>query len=189
MDLKQAIRTRRSIGKVGTEIPDRQLIEKVLEAARWAPNHHMTQPWKFIVLTGDARKRLGSVLKELKAEEMTPEERKLRAEQLEQTAQKPLRAPVVIAVAVTPSDDPRVEEVEEICAVAAGVQNALLTAHALGLGAIWRTGKPTYTEKMKSFFKLGERDQMLGFIYLGYPSMLPKERQREPLKEKVEWWN
>ncbi|OYD07507.1 nitroreductase family protein [Paludifilum halophilum] len=188
MELNQAIRTRRSVGKVGSATPDRHLIERVLEAARWAPNHHMTQPWKYFVLIEDARHRLGEVFKEIKAEGMSPSEREACADQLERARRKPLRAPVIIAAAVTPSDDPKVEEIEEICAVASGVQNALLTAHALGLGAIWRTGKAAYSPKMKKFFGLGESETLLGFLYIGYPSIIPKERPRVSLQEKVEWW-
>jgi len=191
LEINRAIRTRRSIGKVSESMPDPQLIEKMLEAAQWAPNHHMTQPWKYFVLTGEARNRLGTVMAEIKAETMSEEEQQTEAnmDRLSRERKKPLRSPVVIAVAVTPSDDPKVEEIEEICAVAAGVQNALLTAHALGLGAIWRSGKPTYHPRMKRFFGLGERDTSLGFLYVGYPSILPKERPRQALEEKVEWWD
>ncbi|SMO73549.1 nitroreductase family protein [Melghirimyces algeriensis] len=189
MQLGQAIRTRRSIGKVSENLPERELIEKILEAARWAPNHHMTQPWKYFVLTGDARTRLGEVMKEIKAESMTEDEKRDSTDRLEREAKKPLRAPVLIAAAVTPSDDPKVEEIEEVCAVAAGIQNALLMAHALGLGAIWRTGKPTYHPRMKQFFGLKERDTLLGFLYIGYPAIQPKERPRSSLEEKVEWWD
>lgn len=187
MDVNEAIRTRRSVGKVATEIPDRSLIEKVLEAARWAPNHHLTQPWKYFVLTGNARNRLGEVLVQIKAEGMTEDERLKASIQLERERQKPLRAPVILAAAVSPSADPKVEEIEEICAVAAGVQNALLTAHALGLGAIWRTGKPAYSPRMKAFFGLLEKETLLGFLYIGYPSILPKERPRLPIADKVTW--
>ncbi|SFS76168.1 nitroreductase family protein [Marininema halotolerans] len=189
MDVSEAIRTRRSVGKVSAEMPDKRLIDKVLEAARWAPNHHMTQPWQFYVLVGDARQRLGSVLQEIKAEGMNEKERAQAWDQLERVKEKPLRAPVIIAVGVSPSKDPKVEEIEEISAVAAGVQNALLTAHSLGLGAIWRTGKPTYHPKMKAFFGLDARDTLLGFIYLGYPAMVPRERDRLPMEERVEWWD
>ncbi|MFC4075577.1 nitroreductase family protein [Salinithrix halophila] len=189
MKLNQAIRTRRSIGKVSESIPDKTLIDKVLEAARWAPNHHMTQPWKYIVLTGEARNRLGDVMKEIKADTMAKEGRTTTADKLEQAKRKALRAPVIIAAVVQPSEDPMVEEIEEVCAVAAGVQNALLTAHALGLGAIWRTGKATYHAKMKAFFHLDERETLLGFLYVGYPATLPRERPRVPIEEKVEWWD
>ncbi|SDX10452.1 Nitroreductase [Marininema mesophilum] len=189
MDVSEAIRTRRSVGKVSEEIPDKRLIDKLLEAARWAPNHHLTQPWLYYVLSGDARLRLGEVLKEIKAEGLSEEEREQAADQLAREKKKPLRAPVVIAVGVTPSEDPRVEEIEEICAVAAGVQNVLLTAHSLGLGAIWRTGKPTYHPKMKEFFGLRKMDTLLGFIYIGYPSVLSRERERLPIEERVEWWD
>ena len=178
--------SRRSIGKVSQTMPEPQLIEKVLEAAAWAPNHHMTQPWKFFVLTGAARIRLGKVLREIKEEGWTETKDRRMLKSLEREERKPLRAPVVIAVAVTPSDDPKVEEIEEICAVAAGVQNGLLTAHALGLGAIWRTGKPTYHPRMKEFFQLGERQTFSGFYTSVIPPFFPRNVPGPPWRRK---WN
>src|SRR5207244_3779397 len=106
-----------------------------------APNHRLTEPWRFVVFAGDARLELGEAMARVQAANSdtlpTPGD-------LERTRAKPLRAPVVIAVAVEPSPGPRVVEMEEVAAGAAAVQNMLLAAHALGLGAIWRTGDAAY---------------------------------------------
>jgi nitroreductase len=91
---------------------------------------------------------------------------------VERERKKPLRAPVVIAVAVIPSEIPKVVETEEIAAVAAGVQNILLAAHALELGAMWRTGAPAYDPAVKSFLGLPERAHILAFVYIGYPELV-----------------
>ncbi len=94
---------------------------------------------------------------------------------------------MVIAVAVKPSDQPKVVNLEEIGAVNAAVQNMLLAAHGLGLGAIWRTGKPTYHPKMKQLFNLREQDEVLGFIYLGYPEVMKEKGERTPYQKKTKW--
>jgi len=169
MNISEAIRTRRSIGKVTQEdIPVAQ-IEQILEAGTWAPNHRMTEPWRFFVLRGEGRKVLGEALADVAlasfADPASPE----AAAAAESARTKPMRAPVVITVAVTPKEHEKVIELEEYGAVFAAIQNMLLEAHGLGLGAIWRTGAPTYHSKMNEHFGLGSEDKVLGFIYLGAP--------------------
>lgn len=185
MDVLEAIRTRRSIGKVGPERPPKELIEHVLEAATWAPTHHKTQPWRFFVLTGRAREALGDVMAECKAAHVSGPKAESK---VEKARKKPLRAPVVIAVAVQPAlDDDDVVEIEEIAATAAAVENMLLAAHAMGLGAMWRTGDACYDVKMQEFFGLREPARLLGFVYLGYPAMSPPRATRIPAEELTVW--
>lgn len=187
MEIYEAIRNRRSIGKVKPDSVDRAVIEMLLEAATWAPNHHHTEPWKFFVLTGEGRRPLGSVLAEIAREEMKEPDTDENQYILRKQEEKAFRAPVVIAAVVTPSDNQSVIEIEEIGAVSAAIQNLLLAAHAQGLGAVWRTGKPTYHPKMKELFCLNEGDTMLGFIYIGYPDMEQPQSNRTHFKEKTIW--
>ena len=180
-----AIRQRRSIGRVTDEVPPRELIERILEAGRWAPTHHQTEPWRFFVLQGAAREALGTVMGEVAAVGISDvEERRAAAAR---AAAKPLRAPCVIAVAVEPADAPNVFEVEEIAAVAAATQNMLLAAHALGLAAMWRTGEVAYAPEIREFFGLSERATVLGFVYVGFAAMAPPVRNRVPLDSVVTW--
>ncbi|MFD0694473.1 nitroreductase [Paenibacillus sp. GCM10027628] len=188
MDVKEAIRHRRSIGKVKVDAVDRALIEEILEAGVWAPNHCHTEPWRFWVMTGDGRKLLGRAYAEVAAAEAGA----IPEEELEQrkSAQekKAFRAPVVIAVAVSPSaQHPVVPEIEEYAAVHAAVQNMLLTAHALGLGAVWRSGAPAYHPKMRETFNLQGKEEMVGFIYIGYPDMQAPRAERVPFEQKTVW--
>ena len=136
----QALRARRSVGRVRPEQPPRALVERVIEAATWAPNHYHTRPWRFVVVAGEARRALGAVMADALREGLEESDGARAAVLLEKERNKPLRAPVLIAVAVVPSPEPHVLEIEEICAGAASVQNMLLAAEALGLGAMWRTG-------------------------------------------------
>jgi Nitroreductase len=187
MHIEEAIQTRRSIGRVKKDPVDRNLIEKVLEAATWAPSHHNTQPWRFIVMTGDGRAKLGEgyarvALATLGAGESPELEERLRKERV-----KAYRSPVVIAVVCSPSDDPRATLVEEIAASHTSVQNLLLAAHANGLGAIWRSGDPMYHPLMNDTFGLAENEQIVGLVYMGYPDMTPPEPKRTPAAEKTIW--
>jgi nitroreductase len=176
-----AIRSRRSIGKVLPEPPSRDVIEQILDAAVWAPNHRLSEPWRFFVLTGDARVQLGDAMsRALVASGAQPAA-------AQSVRSKPLRAPVIIAVAVEPSDGPKIVEIEEVCAVAAATQNMLLAAHALDLAAIWRTGDPCFSPEVREFFNLSPRGQLLGFVYLGYPDTSLPSRERTPAAGLTTW--
>jgi nitroreductase len=115
----------------------RELIEKLLDAHVQAPNHYKVRPWRFVVLTGDGRNRLGDVMS-ASQQERHPE---FPPESFDKCRSLPLRAPVVIAVGVDKPSEAKVLEIENICAAAAATQNLLLAAHALGLGAKWRTSE------------------------------------------------
>jgi len=185
--LEEIIQGRRSIGRVKDEPVPRELVEKLIEAAVWAPNHHGTEPWKFIVMTGEGRRVLGQAYADIAAEtihNLTEDERK---ERLVKEVSKAFRAPVVIAAVCVPSDAPRVNPAEELAAAQAAVQNLLLMAHASGLGAVWRTGDPAYHPKMKQALGLSEHEQVVGLIYVGYPDIQLHAGKRIPGTEKTVW--
>lgn len=173
------IRQRRSISRVRPERPPRALVEQVLAAGLQAPNHHRTEPWRFIVLAGEAREDLGRVMEDsLRARLPDPDTEAARG-MLEKERNKPLRAPVLIAVAVIPSDNPKAIEIEEVASGAAAVENMLLAAESLGLGAMWRTGDAAYDPAVKRFLGLPASAHIASFVYLGYPDMpqLPERRR------------
>ncbi|WP_078553637.1 nitroreductase family protein [Bacillus alkalicellulosilyticus] len=185
MDIFEAIKSRRTIGKVKSTVVPKEDIEKILEAGTYAPNHFLTEPWRFFVLEGEARNRLGDVFATIKKEELGDTEE--NAKKIEAATKNPLRAPVIIAVAVEPSDKKRVILLEEYAAVNAAIQNMLLTAHSLGLGAIWRTGDLCYHPEVKAFFRLSEKGELLAFIYLGYPDMTKSPSKKKNINEVTKW--
>lgn len=189
MDVIDAIKTRRSIGKVKDDPVPSDCIEKILEAGTYAPNHYRTEPWRFFVISGDSRKKLGAVLEEIARIENTdlePDEWNKRAEK---ARNNPLRAPVIIAVGVDPSDKKNVIVKEEYAAVCSAIQNMLLTAHSLGLGAIWRTGAVAYHDRVKKFFGLTPKGEMAGFIYIGYSDLTTKAVKKTSFENFTEWMN
>lgn len=181
------LRNRRSMTKSRPDLVPREMVETVIEAATWAPNHRRTEPWRFVVVTGDARISLGTVMAQALAARSGDREGRPTEEQLEKERNKPLRAPVVIGVGVYPSDDPRVVEIEEVAATAAGIENMLLAAQALGLGAMWRTGDAAFDPAIKKFLGLPEGAHLIAFIYLGYPEIIPPLSRTNNAKEKTIW--
>jgi nitroreductase len=187
----QALATRRSMARVRPERPPRELVERVIGAAAWAPNHHKTEPWRFTVLAGTSREGLGAIMAnalhariEDDDDDLDPEE---VAKLLEKERNKPLRAPVVIAVAAVPSAGPKVVEIEEIAATAAAVQNMLLAAEAVGLGAMWRTGKPAYDPAVLRFLEFPEHAHLVAFVYLGYPDLPPQRPRARSVEHYTTW--
>ena len=183
MELFEALFTRMSIGKVKPDPVPRPLIEKILEAAAQAPNHHKVQPWRFIVLTGAARERLGDLM----ARSLLTRQPDVSPEFLAVERAKPLRAPVLIAVGVDKPSGPKIVELENICAAAAATENMLLAAHALGLAAQWRTGAAATDPDVKALLGL-ERDQhLIAFVYLGWCLVEPQGYTRPPASEHTVW--
>jgi nitroreductase len=184
--VRSVIEDRRSIGKFHPEQPPRELIEQVLESATWAPNHRLTEPWRFVVLAGDAREMLGRFMGEQNAAKF-PDDEERREFERAKGERKALRAPVVIALGVEPVQASNVEEIEEIAAVAAAAQNMLLMAHALGLGAKWSSGAIIHHPGVKAWLGLSERAHLLGFLYIGYSAMTSQRSLRTPAAELTDW--
>ena len=108
-------------------------------------------------------------------------------EGLDKTRALPLRAPVIIAVGVDKPTEAKIIEMENITAVSAACMNILLAAHALGLGAIQRTGEWTRDAKVKEFLGFAEDQYILGFIYIGYPDVLPEPYIRQGFEDRAVW--
>ena len=187
MSVFEAIRNRRSIGKVKPDMPPREKIERMLEAATYAPNHHITEPWRFIVLAGKAREELGELMEQSLRKKMAETESEKAQAVLAKERNKPLRAPVLIAVASVQSDNPKVVDMENVASVAAGIQNMLLVAEEEGLAAMWRTGDPARDPEIKAHFGLSPEEHIVGFIYVGYPAIPRPERFPTSHHTKTEW--
>jgi nitroreductase len=188
LDVIRAIETRRSIGRVKQEPVPRELIERILESGVHAPNHKITEPWRFHVFSGKGRGELARVRAEIARlqAEAEGESEEMAAGRISRERKKAFRAPVVIAV-ISEAGRDEVETLENYAACAAAVQNMQLTAHALGLAAMWRTGSIVYHQEMRRFFDLKENDRIVAHVYLGYPDMGVRPRRRDPANEKTVW--
>jgi nitroreductase len=183
MDTMDAILTRHSIAKVKSDPVERELVEKLLHAAIQAPNHYRVRPWRFVVLTGKSREALGDVM----AQTLKKQNPDLPDSALDIERAKPLRAPVLVAVGVDKPSEPKVLEIENICATAAAVENLLLAAHAEGLGAMWRTGPAARDPEIKKFLGFEPDQELIGFVYLGYPDLEATVVERPSFEDRTVW--
>ncbi len=197
MDFWTVVRERRSIRRYASRPVPREWILRVLDAARWAPSAHNRQPWRFAVIPhGPKREALLRAMAErwredLRADGLSPEAIEARVAR----SQSRLReAPVLILVALSMRDmdvyeDERRRTAEYVMAVqstAMAGQNALLAAHALGLGACWVCA-PLYTPDVaRAVLGLPEDWIAQGFITLGFPAET-RQGERRPLTDVVRW--
>jgi nitroreductase len=187
------IKQRRSVGHVSQEQPSREAIERLLEAGTFAPSHHVTEPWRFFVLTGSARQSLGDVMAnslktrlEQSSHEPIPVA-SLQKKMLRERA-KPMRAPVIIVVAITDVQQLQGDyPIECVEAAGAAVQNMMLAAEEVGLATVWRTGDTAYDPMVKRWFGLKKDDLIVAFLYVGYPMTARPMRIPTHFSVKTTW--
>jgi nitroreductase len=186
-DLSALIRRRRSIFPK-SYLPDtpvtRDELEQLLENARWAPTHRLTEPWRFQVFhTPESRDALGDYLADYYVKTTPPD---LFSEEKKQKAgENPRRSGAVIAIIMHRDAEQRVPEFEEIAAVAMAVQNMWLTCTALGLGCYWST--PAAALNADAFLGLQPGERCLGFFYIGRHNMPEVDGKRTGMEDKVLW--
>ncbi len=183
MEVLEAIRTRRSVKRLTDQSPSRRDIEEVLEAALWAPNHHFTQPWRFHVIAGDERAKMGEHVAAAIERESTPNEESNAAADARKAL---LRSPVVIAVTVCVSDDP-VLALEDYAAACCAIQNLTLAAWSRGVVSKWRTGDMGLYASAKEYLGVSQDDRIVGYIYLGYPAQNAVGQGRERSRGCIRW--
>ena len=183
MEIFDAIKNRHSVSKVKADAVPRDVIEKLLDAGNQAPNHYKVRPWRFVVLTGNGRDKLGDIF----AASLLDRQPDLPQEGLGKTRALPLRAPAIIAVGVDKPVEAKVLELENYAAASAACQNILLVAYALGLGAIWRTGDWSRDAKVKGFLGFSEDQHIAGFIYIGYPESESEPKMRPSVEDRTVW--
>ena len=167
-------------------VPEADL-KAVLESARWAPSHGLTEPWRFRIYRGTARQTLADAMASLYKATMPLDQQ--RPDKLEKMRVLPLQAPVVMLVWMARQATLKIAELEEIEAVACAVQNMQLTATARGLGTFWSTPSFVYASEMNTWMGIGAKDRCLGIFYLGYPANPAEwpQGRRRPIEEKIEW--
>ncbi|GBD42272.1 Putative NAD(P)H nitroreductase YdjA [bacterium HR39] len=168
MDAIEAILTRRTvpIPKLGEPGPDDATLDLWLRCAAAAPDHGRLVPFRFLVVRGEGRGRLGELFARAHAEER-PDEGEAQREKLRTN---PTRVPLVlIAWADVRPDHPKIPEIEQIEATAAAVENLLIAVHASGFAAKWATGFPAYSPAVRRGLGLPETGRIVAILYIGTP--------------------
>jgi len=172
MEAIEALLSRASCPKVTTPGPTPEQLGVILKAGSRAPDHGRIQPFRFLVIEGEARHRLG----ELTAQALRRREPDTPDAMLEAERGKALRAPTIVAVAAVLRPHPKAPDIEQVIAAGAACQNMMLAAHAMGLGAAWRTGPAAYDAGVKTGLGFEEGDAIVGFLYFGAPVAKPPLR-------------
>lgn len=164
----------------------KEQIEKIINNAIWAPTHGLTQPWQFKVFMGNGLKKLSDFLSSKYKEVSGDNFSEMKFNKLKN---RPLMAGAVIAVSLKRDVKEKINEIEEIEAVACAIQNMHLTCTAWGLGAFWASPALIYKPFMNEFLGIGEKDKCLALFYIGYPKNdfeWPKGH-RKPIEYYTEW--
>lgn len=160
MEVAEAIRTRRTHKAFAPEPVPRELLEELLELARWAPNHHLTNPWRFRVLGAQALTKLKHVA--------GPE-----------AAAKLDRAPTLIAATAKQTGD-EIQNEEDLCATACATYAVLLAAHGRGLAGYWRTPGVLRTAAGRAALGIPADERFVALIHLGWGRQSKEPPGREP---------
>lgn len=165
MRVEDAIRGRRTHKVYGAEPVPRDVLDELFELARWAPNHHLTNPWRFRVLGPAALQRLKDAVGE-------------------ESAHKLDRAPTLVCVSALRQGDP-VEDEEDFAATACAAYIVLLAAHARGLAGYWRTPAILRETAGRQALGIGDEEVVLGLLHLGERRQEQPPPEREPLENVV----
>jgi nitroreductase len=181
MPLAELIRTRRSVSVfLDKPIPE-GLIEDLLETAVWTPNHHLTEPWRFVLLTGDGVKGYAAIRRDMAVEKAKLQNAEKIAQLSESTLKKFGSVPAYLLVAMKQNPDPEVCE-EDYAACCCLIQNFMLLAWEQGLGTNWKTLKKD--ARLRTFFGLGPDEQAVGLVQVGYPAG-PDTSNRKSARERL----
>jgi nitroreductase len=176
--------SRASIKALGEPGPGDADLQIIFEAAVRAPDHGKLRPWRFFVVRGDARRKLSDLF----VAGVRRREPGATEAQIEKEREKPLRAPVTIAVVAKIVAGHKIPEIEQALSAGAAAMNILNAVHALGFAAKWVTGANCYDPEFKREFGLAGTDQLIGFIHIGTPlEAAPSSGRPDPAEFVVEW--
>jgi len=165
VELETAIRTRRTHKAYGSQPVDETTLRELLDLARWAPNHNLTNPWRFRVLGPRALARLKDAA--------GPE-----------AAGKLDRAPTLVAVSVVQAGD-SIQDEEDLCATACAAYVVLLAAHGRGLASYWRTPAVLREPAGRAALGLADDERAIGLLHLGPPRQEQRVPERAPAPDVV----
>jgi nitroreductase len=177
-----AIQSRRTIKEFRSDPIPEETLWRILDSARWAPNHRLTEPWRIVIIGMQSREALADALANQAENSQGPS---VAAKAKEDARRKVMSSPVLLAVTCRLAGNPP-QQVEDLAAVCAAMQNMQLAAWSEGIGTHWNTGRVTRLPETSALLALSERgEQLVGFLYLGYPAQVPEPPKRRPIEDFV----
>lgn len=184
MDALSALHNRVSVNLLEAPAPTAAQIGDIVRAGLRACDHRNLRPWTYLLIEDDARIALGKLMVEVMEQQRgEPLDHELRG----QIERKPLRAPTIMVVAARIQANDKVPEIEQIMSAASSAQMMMVAAHALGIGAIWRSGSIMFESAMLKGLGLSEDHRMVGFLYLGKPKVCKLVPELNPDDYLTRW--
>ena len=185
MELMEGLLTRRTIHLFRADpVPD-SVIEKMLEAAVQAPNHHMTQPWRFVVLQGESLRALAQARYRAAWQKAVDQQREFAERLASRARQDYLAVSAVIAVVQLLEGNASRQE-EDYAAVSCAAYAMMLAAWNFGVGTHWATGGLTRSAEARELCQVTGQERLAAFIRLGYPQSVPQV-PRVPAAQRTLW--
>ena len=184
MDTLTALLTRTSHGALTEPAPNSAVLNQAFQAALRAPDHRMLRPWRYLIIEGEARQRLGEQFLQAGLQDNPA----LVDVEQQRLLKMPLRAPMIIVAITRFKTDPKVPLVEQTLSTGAAIQNLLLALHAQGFGSMWRTGWVTEHATIKQALALQPHESIAGFIYVGTPATPAKTPNLLNVNDFVTQW-
>ena len=181
------IRSRRNVKEFTQRDVDNALIERIIEAATWAPNHRHTEPWRFIVLPkgGTTRKKVAQIVHDWTYHNVKNPSPERRAQSAGAIRNEILNIPAMLYIYSIPGDNEEVTQ-ENYAAACCAAQNMLLAAHAHGLAVGWSTGRTCKCENIHTTIGADPSWNIVGAFSIGYPKKTPTAKRMNP--NKVTTW-
>ncbi len=172
-----ALLSRVSVPRVVEPGVSAEELDLILRAGLRACDHGRLKPYRFILLEGEARERLGEAMSDYLHGDLVD----VSEEAIEAAKNKALRAPTLLSVIFCPNDNEKIPESEQLVTAGCAAQLIVTAAHMLGIGAMWRTGNVTYSGEVSRMLELDENEQVVAMIYLGRPAAdLPSPPEIDP---------
>ncbi|MGJ8681941.1 NAD(P)H nitroreductase [Paraglaciecola sp.] len=174
---------RRSHPRLQSPAPQGQALENIMQAALRAPDHAGLAPWQFIICQNQGLTKLGDVYKEAAIAGNKSER------DIERAPQLPLRAPMVIVAISKYTEHAKVPWVEQVASTSCAVHSMQMAAFAQGFSGVWRTGFYAQDQHVKQALKLQDKDEIVGFLYLGTASCEVQPKPPKNSTEYFEFWD
>jgi nitroreductase len=180
MDALTALQTRTAAPRLVEPAPGAAELQEILKAGLRAPDHGMLRPWRFLLVEGEARQKLGQLFVDVTQPDTEERRQKLLS--------TPLRAPLII-IAVATIKEGKIRANEQVCSTAAALQNMAVACHALGYASIWLTGAVAYDARVKLAMGLQETDEIVGFLHVGTATVQDRPVPQHDIAAFVQQWN
>ena len=184
MDALTALTTRTSQGALTEPAPSPDVLTHAFQAALRAPDHRLLRPWRYLVIEGEALRRLGEIFLQAGLQDNPA----LTEVEQQRLFKMPSRAPMIVVAITVAKDDPKVPLVEQVLSTGAAVQNFLVAIHAQGFASMWRTGWVTEHPHILQLLGLLMNESIAGFIYLGTAVNAPRQPTLLTVSDFVQQW-